>query len=121
MTKKFLLLNLDKFADKSPEVLKNKPLSEVKKLATYDFTSEEFAKFLNEKGNIQDFITYPYEIEDEVILKEDDWYYITVNDQLGVHIKRNEVGYSVDLFNIYDMAGDGFISSATAFDDDFIN
>ena len=121
MAKKFLLLGLDKFEEETVEEVLHKPLLEVKKLATHDFTAEEFAKFLNDKGNIQDFITYPYEVEDEVTLKEDDWYDITVNDQLGVHIKRNEVGYSVDLYNVHDLSDDGFISSATAFDDDFIN
>ena len=121
MAKKFLLLNLDKFGEEPVEEVLHKPLLEVKKLATHDFTAEEFAKFLNDEGNIQDFITYPYEVEDEVTLKEDDWYDITVNDQLGVHIKRNEVGYSVDLYNVHDLSDDGFISSATAFDDDFIN
>lgn len=121
MAKKFLLLNLARFGKETVEEVLRKPLLKIKKLATYDFTPEEFAKFLNEKGNIQDFITYPYEIEDEVILKEDDWYDITVNDQLGVHIKRSDVGYSVDLFNVHDPSGDGFISSATAFDDDFTN
>ena len=121
MAKKFLLLNLDKFEEETVEEILHKPLLEVKKLATYDFTAEEFAKFLNDEANIQDFITYPYEVEDEVTLKEDDWYDITVNDQLGVHIKRNEVGYSVDLYNVHDLSDDGFISSATAFNDDFIN
>lgn len=121
MSKKFLLLNLDKFEEETIEKVLHKPLLEVKKLATYDFTAEEFAKFLNNEGNIQDFITYPYEVEDEVTLKEDDWYDITVNGQLGVHIKRNEVGYSVDLYDVHDLSDDGFISSATAFDDDFIN
>lgn len=121
MAKKFLLLGVDKFEEETVEEVLHKPLLEVKKLVTHDFTAEEFAKFLNNEGNIQDFITYPYEVEDEVTLKEDDWYNITVNDQLGVHIKRNEVGYSVDLYNVHDLSDAGFISSATAFDDDFIN
>ena len=121
MAKKFLLISLDQFRKETTIEGLQKPLSEIKKLAIHDFTAEEFAKFLNDKGNIQDFITYPYEVEDEVTLKEDDWYDITVNDQLGVHIKRNEVGYSVDLYNVHDLSDDGFISSATAFNDDFIN
>ena len=121
MAKKFLLLSLDKFRKETTIEVLQKPLSEIKKLAMHDFTAEEFAKFLNDKGNIQDFITYPYEVEDEVVLREDDWHEITINDQLGIHIKRNEVGYSVDLYNVHDLSDDGFISSATAFDDDFIN
>ena len=121
MAKKFLLLSLDKFRKETTIEVLQKPLSEIKKLAIHDFTAEEFAKFLNDKGNIQDFITYPYEVEDEVVLREDDWHDITINDQLGIHIKRNDVGYSVDLYNVHDLSDDGFISSATAFDDDFIN
>lgn len=121
MTKKFLLLNTDKFVKETIVEALQKPLSEIKKAATHDFTAEEFAKFLNNNGNIQNFITYPYEAEDEIALKENDWYDITVNDKLGIHIKRNDVGYSVDLYNVHDLSDDGFISSATAFDDDFIN
>lgn len=120
MAKKFLLLGLDKFEEETIVEVLHKPLLEVKKLATHDFTAEELAKFLNDEGDIQNFYVYPYEVEDEVTLTRDDWYDITVNDQLGVHIKRNEVGYSVDLYNVHDLSDDGFISSATAFDDDFI-
>ena len=121
MAKKFLLLNLNKFKEETAEKVLHKPLLEIKKLATHDFTADEFVKFLNDEGNIQDFIIYSYEIEDEVTLKKDDWYDITVNDQLGVHIKRNEIGYSVDLYNVHDLSDDGFFSSVTVFNDDFIN
>lgn len=120
MAKKFLLVDLDKFEEETVDEVLHKPLLEVKKLATHDFTAEELAKFLNGVNTISDFITYPYEVEDEVTLKEDDWYDITVNDQLGIHVKRTEVGYSVDLYNVHDLSDEGFISSATAFDDDFI-
>ena len=127
MVKKFLLVNLDKFADKSPEVLKNKPLSEVKKLATYDFTAEELAEFINNTLDIINFFTYPYEVEDvdkpciEVDLTEGEWHDAVINNELLVHIKRENIGYSVDLYNKNDLSADGYISSAIAFDDDFVH
>ena len=121
MAKKFLLVNLNKFVNENHESLKNKPLLEVKELATYDFTAEELAEFINNTSGIINFFIYPYEVEDEVTLKEDDWYNITVNDQLGVHIKRNDVGYSVDLYDVKNLSDDRFISSAIAFNDDFAN
>ena len=68
-----------------------------------------------------------YTVEDvdkpctEVTLTEDDWHDTVINDELLVHIKRNDVGYSVDLYNKNDLSDDGFISSVTAFDDDFVN
>lgn len=121
MAKKFLLVNLNKFVSENHEPLKNKPLLEVKELATYDFTAEELTEFINNTSDIINFFIYPYEVEDEVTLKEDDWYNITVNDQLGVHIKRNDVGYSVDLYDVKNLSDDRFISSAIAFNDDFAN
>ena len=121
MTKKFLLVNLNKFVNENHEPLKNKPLLEVKELATYDFTAEELAEFINNTSDIINFFIYPYEVEDEVTLEEDDWYNITVNDQLGIHIKRNDVGYSVDLYDVKTLSDDRFISSAIAFNDDFAN
>lgn len=121
MAKKFLLVNLNKFVNENHESLKNKPLLKVKELATYDFTAEELAEFINNTSDIINFFIYPYEVEDEVTLKEYDWYNITVNDQLGVHIKRNDVGYSVDLYDVKNLADYGFISSAIAFNDDFAN
>lgn len=68
-----------------------------------------------------------YTVEDidnpcaEVTLTKDDWYDVVVNDELLVHIRCNDVGYSVDLYNKNDLSDDGFISSATAWDDDFVN
>lgn len=68
-----------------------------------------------------------YTVEDvddpcvEVTLTNDDWHDTVINDELLVHIKRNDVGYSVDLYNKNDLTDDGYISSATAFDDDFVN
>lgn len=67
-----------------------------------------------------------YTVEDvdkpctEVDLTEDDWYDTVINDELLVHIKRHNIGYSVDLYNKNDLSDDGYISSATAFDDDFV-
>lgn len=67
-----------------------------------------------------------YTVEDvdkpctEVNLTEDDWYDTVVNDELLVHIKRNDIGYSVDLYNKNDLSDDGYISSAIVFDDDFV-
>ena len=122
MAKKFLLLDLDKFEDQTKDELLHQPLSEeLKKSATHDFTAEELAQYLNNEGDIENYMVYPYVVEDEVTLTQDDWYDITVNDELGVHIKRNDVGYSVDLYNVNDLSDDGFISSATALDDDFVN
>ena len=122
MAKKFLLLDLDKFEDYTKDELLHQPLSEeLKKSATHDFTAEELAQYLNNEGDIENYMVYPYVVEDEVTLTQDDWYDITVNDELGVHIKRNDVGYSVDLYNVNDLSDDGFISSATALDDDFVN
>lgn len=121
MTKKFLLLGLDKFEKETIVEVLHKPLLEIKKLATHDFTAEELASYINNEGGMVNLYVYPYEVEDEVMLKEDDYYNITVNNQLGVYIKRNEVGYSVDLYDIHDLSDDGFISSAIAFDDDFNN
>ena len=68
-----------------------------------------------------------YTVEDvdhpcqEVTLTEDDWHDTVINDELLVHIKRNDIGYSVDLYNKNDLSDDGFISSATALDDDLVN
>ena len=68
-----------------------------------------------------------YTVEDvdkpctEVDLTEDDWHDTVINGELLVHIKRNDIGYSVDLYNKNDLSDDGYISSATAFDDDFVN
>lgn len=67
-----------------------------------------------------------YTVEDvdkpctEVDLTEDDWHDTVINDVLLVHIKRNDIGYSVDLYNKNDLSDDGYISSAIAFDDDFV-
>ena len=66
---------------------------------------------------------------DEIKIKmgEDDWFDVIINNELLVHIKRNDVGYSVDLYknsteeemseDDYDFDGD-FISGCTAWDDD---
>lgn len=122
MAKKFLLLDLDKFEDQTKDELLHQPLTEeLKKSATHDFTAEELAQYLNSEGDIENYMVYPYAVEDEVTLTEDDWYDITVNDELNVHIKRNDTGYSVDLYNVNDLSDDGFISSATATDDNFVN
>lgn len=68
--------------------------------------------------------------EDEkvsIVLKEDEAFDVIVNGELEVHIKRNDIGYSVDLYkhatleemedDDYDFDGD-YISSCTALDDD---
>lgn len=121
MAKKFLLLDLDNVDGYTGEELLHRPFTEeLKKLATHDFTAEELALYLNNEGDTENYMVYPYEVEDEITLTEDNWHDIIVNDQLGVHIKRDEVGYSVDLYNIHDLSDDGFISSATAIYDDFI-
>lgn len=67
-----------------------------------------------------------YTVEDvdkpctEVDLTEDDWYDTVINDELLVHIKRENIGYSVDLYDKNDLSDDGYISSAIAFDDNFV-
>lgn len=61
MAKKFLLLGLDKFEEETVDEVSHKPLLEVKKQATHDFTAEELAKFLNDEGDIENFYVYPYE------------------------------------------------------------
>ena len=60
-------------------------------------------------------------IEKQINLTQDDWYDLIINDELLVHIKHNDIGYSVDLYNKNDLSDDGFISSATALDDDLVN
>lgn len=60
-------------------------------------------------------------------MKEDDCFDVIVNNELEVHIRRNDVGYSVDLYrhatqeemedDDYDFDSD-FISACTALDDD---
>lgn len=70
--------------------------------------------------------------KDEIKIKmgEDDWFDVVINNELLVHIKRNDIGYSVDLYknateeemskDDYDFDGD-FISSCIALDDDLIS
>lgn len=65
--------------------------------------------------------------EIKIKLKEDDAFDVIVNGELEVHIKRNDIGYSVDLYRYatqeemeaddYDFDGD-YISSCTALDED---
>lgn len=60
--KKFLLLDLDKVDGYTGEELLKLPLTEeLKKSATYDFTAEELAFYLNNEGDIENFYVYPYE------------------------------------------------------------
>ena len=67
--------------------------------------------------------------EEQIKIKmvEDDYFDVIVNDQLEIHIKRNDIGYSVDLYKYipqesmqedHDFDND-FISGCTALDDDF--
>lgn len=70
--------------------------------------------------------------KDEIKIKmgEDDWFDVVINNELLVHIKRNDIGYSVDLYknateeemsqDDYDFDGD-FISGCIALDDDLTN
>ena len=65
-----------------------------------------------------------------IVLKEDEAFDVIVNGELEVHIKRNDIGYSVDLYkhatpeemedDDYDFDGD-YISSCTAYDDDLVD
>lgn len=67
-----------------------------------------------------------YTVEDvdkpctEVDLTEDDWHDTVINNELLVHIKRENIGYSVGLYDKNDLSDDGCISSAIAFDEDFV-
>ena len=53
-------------------------------------------------------------------LKEDDWFDIHINNELEIHIKRNDIGYSVDLYKLKTskFSDDDFISAAIALDED---
>lgn len=67
--------------------------------------------------------------EEQIKIKmvEDDYFDVIVNDQLEIHIRRNDIGYSVDLYKYISQENmqedhafdDSFISGCVALDDDF--
>lgn len=63
----------------------------------------------------------------KINLVEDEFFDVIVNNQLEIHIRRNDIGYSVDLYKYVPQENmqedhafdDDFISGCTALDDDF--
>lgn len=54
----------------------------------------------------------------EEVLNEDENTVLTCNNELLINVKRNDVGYSVDVYNQRKQNEDGLFGSVTVFDDD---
>lgn len=59
--------------------------------------------------------------EVKITINEDDFFDVKINNKLLIHIKRNDVGYSVDVYkdnkDPEEMEDSGFIDSITVWDD----
>lgn len=52
----------------------------------------------------------------EVTLNEEQAIVLTINDELKINIRHNDIGYSIDVFN----TADELIEELTVYDDDLI-
>lgn len=59
---RFLLINVDKFDNLSKNEIDNLPISKKQSLATYDFTGNQLADYINNEFGIDNFLLYPYEL-----------------------------------------------------------
>ena len=96
------------------------PKTEAEAIKLTQFKRElKDAKELMEAMTSGLYFVIPYENNSfDVGMAEDDSVAISCNDEMLVYIKRNDIGYSVDVYNQKQQNEDGLFGSITVFDDE---
>ena len=124
---KFAVIKLDTLEDKDIELKNVSKLSYSEKVEFADrvLTLPEFIDLVNtapEFSNIDLEKCVVAELQDDIeiiALQEDESHDIEIDNKLIVHIKRDDVGYSVDTYKKTDESSDDiYLDSVTVLDDD---
>ena len=122
---KFAVIKLDALKDIELKNVSKLSYSEKVELADRVLTLPEFVDLINVAPEFSDIglekcVVAELQDDIEIIdLQEDESHDIEINNKLVVHIKRNDVGYSVDTYKKTDEpSDDAYIDSMTVWDDD---
>ena len=122
---KFALIKLDALKDIELKNVSKLSYSEKVELADRVLTLPEFVDLINAAPEFSDIglekcVVAELQDDIEIIdLQEDESHDIEIDNKLVVHIKRNDVGYSVDTYKkANEFSDDVYLDSMTVWDDD---
>src|SRR5574344_161368 len=122
---KFAVIKLDALKDIELKNVSKLSYSKKMELADRVLTLPEFVDLINAAPEFSDIglekcVVAELQDDIEIIdLQEDESHDIEINNKLVVHIKRNDVGYSVDTYRkANEFSDDVYLDSMTVWDDD---
>lgn len=122
---KFAVIKLDALKDIELKNVSKLSYSEKVELADRVLTLPEFVDLVNTAPEFSDIglekcVVAELQDDIEIIdLQEDESHDIEIDNKLVVHIKRNDVGYSVDTYKkANEFSDDVYLDSMTVWDDD---
>lgn len=122
---KFAVIKLDALKDIELKNVSKLSYSKKMELADRVLTLPEFVDLVNTAPEFSDIglekcVVAELQDDIEIIdLQEDESHDVEIDNKLVVHIKRNDVGYSVDTYKKTDEpSDDAYIDSMTVWDDD---
>lgn len=122
---KFAVIKLDALKDIELKNVSKLSYSEKVELADRVLTLPEFIDLVNTAPEFSDIglekcVVAELQDDIEIIdLQEDESHDIEIDNKLVVHIKRNDVGYSVDTYRkASEFSDDVYLDSMTVWDDD---
>ena len=122
---KFAVIKLDALKDIELKNVSKLSYSEKVELADRVLTLPEFVDLINAAPEFSDIglekcVVAELQDDIEIIdLQEDESHDIEIDNKLVVHIKRNDVGYSVDTYKkANEFSDDVYLDSMTVWDDD---
>ena len=108
MSKKILVIPFDRLEEKNIQIkdVNKVPLMGLKEFAVADWTVDELIDYINTAPDFRELdeethLFYTYEQQDDEIfedLQEDNSIEVILNNELQLHIKRNELDYTVDFY-----------------------